>query len=132
MWARIEDGRVMELKDVDPEGRFPPGAYNWQICTEETQQNWTATEGDGGIWTYAPYVPPPPTPEEILWNNQQAQKALIAVAAQSMMPYILALNIDDPSDPAKVEAKKWRDYYEALTLVELADVSPSWPIPPSN
>ena len=132
MWARIEDNRVRELTDIDPEGRFPPGVYNWQPCPDETAVYWAATEGDEGVWSFAPYVPPPPTPEEILWTNLQAQRNLLTTATQSMMPFILALNLDDVTDPTIIEAKKWRDYYEALTLVDLTEASPVWPTPPSD
>jgi len=59
MWARIEEGRVVELTDIDPEGRFPPIIYNWQVCPEETAIYWVATEDEFGVWHFAPYVPPP-------------------------------------------------------------------------
>lgn len=59
LWARIDFGRVEELTDIDPEGRFPPGAYNWQPCPENTQQNWIAEQEEGGGWIFYPYVAPP-------------------------------------------------------------------------
>lgn len=37
MWARIEDGVVRELTDVDPAGRFHPDLV-WVECGEEVCQ----------------------------------------------------------------------------------------------
>lgn len=35
MWARIENGVVMEITDVDPDGRFHP-SLEWVECPAET------------------------------------------------------------------------------------------------
>lgn len=37
MWARLENNVVMELTDIDPEGRFHPSLV-WVECPEGTQQ----------------------------------------------------------------------------------------------
>lgn len=34
IWARIENGVVMELTDIDPEGRFHPSLV-WVECPDE-------------------------------------------------------------------------------------------------
>ena len=37
MWARLENNLVMELTDIDPEGRFHPSLV-WVECPADTQQ----------------------------------------------------------------------------------------------
>ena len=51
-WARIENNTVMEITNIDPEGRFHP-ALIWAECPEEVEQHWTY---DGKEFA----APPPP------------------------------------------------------------------------
>ncbi|MBC2405474.1 hypothetical protein HF257_05625 [Pseudomonas sp. WS 5106] len=39
MWARIDNGLVVELTDKDPAGRFHP-SYEWAACNAEVAQGW--------------------------------------------------------------------------------------------
>lgn len=38
-WARIENNVVMEVTDIDPEGRFHPSLI-WVACGDEVDQRW--------------------------------------------------------------------------------------------
>lgn len=40
-WARIESNVVVELTEIDPEGRFHPSLV-WVECNEDTQQGYTS------------------------------------------------------------------------------------------
>ncbi|MCO7505441.1 MULTISPECIES: phage tail assembly chaperone [Pseudomonas] len=39
MWARIEDGVVLEVTDLDPTGRFHP-SMTWMACDARVTQGW--------------------------------------------------------------------------------------------
>jgi hypothetical protein len=39
MWARIENGAVAEITDIDPTGRFHP-ALKWRVCGEDVAPGW--------------------------------------------------------------------------------------------
>ena len=43
-WARIENGTVMEITDIDPNGRFHPDLI-WVECPEEVGQRWSYSDG---------------------------------------------------------------------------------------
>ncbi|VFS47464.1 hypothetical protein [Budvicia aquatica] len=47
MWARIENNRVVELTDINPEGRFHPSLV-WVNCPEYVQADYLY---DGHIFT---------------------------------------------------------------------------------
>ncbi|WP_260681230.1 phage tail protein [Pseudomonas putida] len=40
MWARIENGAVAEITDIDPTGRFHP-ALKWRVCGEDVAPGWS-------------------------------------------------------------------------------------------
>lgn len=40
MWARIENGTVAEITNLDPAGRFHP-ALQWIACSADVQPGWT-------------------------------------------------------------------------------------------
>ena len=39
MWARIENGTVAEITDIDPTGRFHP-ALKWLVCEKDVVPGW--------------------------------------------------------------------------------------------
>lgn len=45
MWARIENGAVAEITDIDPAGRFHP-ALKWQACGSDVRPGWSYIDGD--------------------------------------------------------------------------------------
>lgn len=38
-WARIENGTVIEITDIDPNGRFHPDLI-WEECADGVAQGW--------------------------------------------------------------------------------------------
>jgi hypothetical protein len=55
-FARVEDGLVAELTDIDPAGRYHPSPV-WLACSAEVAVGWAH---DNGTFTAPP--PPPPAP----------------------------------------------------------------------
>lgn len=45
MWARLENNVVMELTDIDPEGRFHPSLI-WIVCPADVQQGYIQENGE--------------------------------------------------------------------------------------
>lgn len=128
MWALVFDSRVTDLTDIDPEGRFHPD-FKWYPCPEDTQRGWVAENVDG-ILEFHQYVPPPPTAEEIVSINRNAQNLKLSVAAQSMAPVLVSLNLGDSTDEEVIIARQWQAYYRDLKLVDLTIINPDWPTPP--
>jgi len=64
MWARIENGTVAEITDIDPEGRFHP-SIPWEACPAETEIGWSY---DGQAFS-----PPPPEPLEDLADEKRRE-----------------------------------------------------------
>ncbi len=85
---------------------------------------------DAEAGTFGPYIPPPPTPEQILRANQIAQADLNQQAALVMTPILVSLQLGDATDTETMRAKSWQAYYRALQAVDLTVVSPSWPLRP--
>jgi len=62
MWARIENGTVAEITDIDPAGRFHP-SLKWAACDSGVAPGWTF---DGQRFAAPVVVPdPPPTREQL-------------------------------------------------------------------
>lgn len=60
MWARIENGTVAEITDLDPAGRFHP-SLTWVACAAEVKAGWLC---DGQSFA-APAPLPAPTRAEV-------------------------------------------------------------------
>lgn len=54
MWARIENGNVAEVAEIDPAGRFHP-SIQWASCGADVQAGW---QFDGAIFTAPSAVVP--------------------------------------------------------------------------
>ena len=44
MWARLEDGVVVETTGIDPEGRYHPD-LKWRACAAQVQPGWLYANG---------------------------------------------------------------------------------------
>ncbi|WP_079229385.1 phage tail assembly chaperone [Pseudomonas putida] len=70
MWARIANGQVMEVTDINPVDRYHSDLV-WEKCTLETMPGWQVVEGG--------YVPPSVTAESEsnlalrMWRDYQLQ-----------------------------------------------------------
>lgn len=143
-WARIEDGRVYELTDIDPEGRFPPGAYLWVECSEDVRQGWTYIDG-----VFAPYVPPPPTPAEVLATQSAKLQQLNQLAAAQKVALTnrvgvlldaVELKMATPAEEIELPLRQaqldeWKRYAVLLGRVTSQPGWPpevTWPVQPSQ
>lgn len=59
MWARIENGTVAEITDLDPAGRFHP-SLQWLACPADATVGWVMADG-----TLIAPTPQAPTPDEV-------------------------------------------------------------------
>jgi len=84
-WARIVDDVVIEITDVDPEGRFHPDLI-WETVPENVEQNWVKSGNSFAAPVVVPAVPAdhtiphkldengnvvPLSPEEILPSTEE-------------------------------------------------------------
>lgn len=44
MWAHVDNGRVIEVTDIDPAGRFHP-SWVWKSCPASVSMGWTFNNG---------------------------------------------------------------------------------------
>lgn len=87
MWARIENGTVAEITDIDPANRFHP-SIPWVACPLETGIGWSY---DGET-----FAPPPPEPLEDLAARQRAAIATaLADALAAGLPYTMPDGSED-------------------------------------
>lgn len=102
MWARIENGVVVEITDVDPTGRFHPSLV-WVGCGNEVEPGWTY-DGD----KFAPPQPEKPKiPQQV--TRAQGKAALITSGLWSDVESY----VDSITDPTE----------KALALVALNDTT---------
>ena len=83
LYARIQDGRVFEFYETegDISQMFHPSLI-W-VSVEGVvgiEQGWSAHENDGE-WSFEPYTPPPPTPEQIIASQSSTLQQLNQLAA---------------------------------------------------
>lgn len=104
MWARIENGIVAEITDIDPEGRFHPSLV-WVPCGAEVQPGWAY---DGGEFSPpAETEPEPYVPQQV--TRAQGKAALI----QAGLWDAVESYVDSITDPTE----------KALALVALNDTT---------
>lgn len=92
MWARIEYGAVVEITDIDPEGRFHPSLEWVQLDgRKNVQLGWLYTDGEFS----EPEPAPEPVPEQV--SRAQGKAALISSGLwQQVLDYV-----DDITDPTE-------------------------------
>lgn len=146
-WALIVDYVVVEITDIDPEGRFHPDLL-WLPCSSEVEAGWVATESEG-VWSLAPYVPPPPTPEEILASQSAILQQLTQLAnAQKValtnrittLQDAIDLEMATPEEVAELPVRQaqlleWKRYAIYLGRVTGQDGWPpdvEWPVQPAD
>jgi len=126
-YALIESSTGLVVNTIvlgEPVDWTPPDGF-FVIKTDSASTGWSYINGE-----FIPPPVPPLTPDEI-WNKNRAELSQrTASASQSMMPIIMALNLEDTTDGNVVAAKAWQDYYLALQAVDLSVESPAWPEPP--
>ncbi|WP_082378044.1 tail fiber assembly protein [Caballeronia cordobensis] len=80
---------------------------------------------------FSEYVPPSPSPADILAANTATRDALLQQATQAINPLQDAVDLDEATPAETALLKLWKQYRVAVNRVDLTQASPAWPIAPS-
>ena len=139
IYARVDNSMVVEIippyvnessEEVPIEQRYT--AEFVLTLVDITEVSSMPLEG----WTYdglafAAPIAHVPTAAEIIASNTQQQASLIAFAAQSMNPVMVALQLGNATDEEIAIAKAWQAYYRALKEIDMSAAEPEWPSAPN-
>jgi hypothetical protein len=149
-YGRIQDGRVFEIikTDLNIEDLYAP-TLTWVALTPwpDCVVGWAASELDG-VWTLAPYVPPPPTDAEIIAANTSKlqQYTQLATAQKSALTNrigtlndAIELEMATPEEEAELpvrtlQLKAWKTYAVLLGRVTTQAgwaLTVEWPVQPT-
>ena len=98
MWARIENGTVGELTDIDPDGRYHKSLI-WVACPDNVVLGWLFSDGEFS-------APKPPDPEE----TRRVQAAVIRARSSAALVAIAAPYTTEERETWKTqeeEARMW-------------------------
>ena len=111
MWARIENGTVAEITDIDPAGRFHR-SLKWVACDPAVKQGW---KYEGG--SFSEHVSLPTYQEELQILNADYQKDVEA--------FNKALSLAILFDGATEDAKKAsiREQYNNCKQKYVSDIA---------
>tara|TARA_R100000458_G_scaffold26452_2_gene23927 strand:- start:5569 stop:5931 length:363 start_codon:yes stop_codon:yes gene_type:complete len=115
MWARIENGTVAELTDLDPTGRFHP-SLTWVACAAEVKVGWLC---DGQAFA-APAPPPAPSHAEV----EAARLRAYADPLTGSDRYFAEAQRESLLGNAEAA-----DAAKALGLIRFAEIQASYPWP---
>lgn len=138
-YARIDSGRVVEIisplfydsgEEINISDRFTPEFVLTLVnVTDVTPGPIEGMTYDGS--SFAEYVEPVPTPQELLISNGAIRDALLSSAYVYIAPLQLSIALGDASDDETTEAKAWQAYTRALKALDLSVQDVSWPVAPS-
>lgn len=124
MWARIENGRVAEVTDIDPEGRFHP-SFLWFACDISVREGDTYKDG-----TYLKTLPSALTPDQIQAKMVALVQSHMDGSARQFNYDSIAIAISYADEPAvpkfQVEGRAfrawrslvWARFYEIMSEVD--------------
>lgn len=155
-YARIENGRVAELiapmvYEVDalepPQGEPKPADWPTFKTGDEVPIDRRFTpemvatlvdvtgvevkEGDaysGG--KFSTYIPPAPSPAEILARNSATRDMLLSAAAARIAPLQDAADLGVATSAESLALTSWKQYRVAVNRIDLTAASPVWPAMP--
>lgn len=83
-------------------------------------------------WIYIDDVFTPPqeeilTKDQVRARNSGTQQVLLSSASLAMTPYLLSLQLGNPTENELIFADLWQTYYRELQNVDLTREAPSWP-----
>ena len=161
-YALITNGRVFNLRDLEEDlyiyDYYPPQMI-WVDVTdlEGVAEGWAASQDEEGAWTIAPYVPPPPTPTQILDSQSvilqslkieaERQKSALTNRIGTLQDAIDNIDVEGMEDYAatpeevaelpqrKAQLTKWKNYAILLGRVtSQAGWPPNvvWPVKPTE
>lgn len=151
-YARIYEGRIFEFFETDGDiTTMFHIDFVWVDVTDAIPapaEDWNATETDG-VWSFAPYVPPPPTDAEIVAaNTAKLQQVTQLAAAQKAALSERISQINDaidfgdatPAEEAELPVRTsqlaaWKRYSTLLGRVTLQSgwaLTVEWPTQPAQ
>ena len=77
-WARIENGVVAEVIEINPAGRFPED-WVWVSCPDDVKSRWTYDEKGFRPEETPTFIPEPKVPPELIGselNNDPYKKQI--------------------------------------------------------
>lgn len=150
IYARIQDGQVFEFFETDGDINQMFGGQIWLDVTdvEGIRAGWVATEVDG-VWSFAEYVPPPPTAAEVLAAQSTVLLQLTQLAASQKVALTnrigtlndaVELEMATPAEEAELpvraaQLKAWKTYAVLLGRVTSQVGWPpdvTWPVQPTE
>ena len=151
-YARVSEEMVHELFSTDGNmaEMFHPDMI-WADVTDIDPMpgvGWTAIESNG-VWSFAPYIPPPPTEEQILLSQSQKLQILKHLAEEQKTALTSrigvlndAVDLEMASDEEiaelpirKAQLIEWKRYAILLGRVTTQEGWPpevEWPVQPVN
>jgi hypothetical protein len=135
-YAYVQNRRVMEViaPMLDDDGNVIPigQRFTQEFVAALVACDETVHEGmvyDGA--SFSEYVPPAPSPAEILAANTATRDALLAQAAIAIAPLQDAVDLDEATAEETALLKLWKQYRVAVNRVDLALPVSTWPASPS-
>ncbi|WP_375198955.1 tail fiber assembly protein [Cupriavidus metallidurans] len=156
-YARIENGRVAEIitsmvyevdAPVPPQGEQTP--VDWPtfkagdevpidrrfipelVATLVDVTGLAVKEGDaysGG--KFSTYIPPAPSPAEILARNTSTRDTLLGIATARIAPLQDAADLGVATSAESSALTSWKQYRVAVNRADLTQAPPAWPSQPA-
>lgn len=127
MWALVENNVVIELTDVDPEGRYHPD-MPWVKSSDTVKL--------GFIYTGSSFVAPPsPSEAELVGAALGLRDRLLGVSALRIAPLQDAVDLGLASEEEKAALLEWKRYRVSLNRIQEQPAFPgevNWPDPPEG
>ncbi|MCX2542252.1 tail fiber assembly protein [Pseudomonas sp. COW5] len=127
-YGRVDQDRIVEFFETDGDitQMFHPSII-WAEVTDhpEVQLGWVATKTDG-VWTFAAYVPPPPTEQELIDKAQMNKWQLLNVAANWLLLNSLQFKVDTGVASADDEARLLAHKVYSIAVSDI-DKQPGYP-----
>ncbi|WP_250477387.1 tail fiber assembly protein [Caballeronia sp. INML1] len=135
-YAYVQDGRVMEViapmlnddgNEIPIDQRFTPEFVASLVECDEAVHEGMVSNGT----TFLEYVPPAPSPADILAANTSTRDFLLVQASIAIAPLQDAVDLDEATDAETAVLKLWKQYRVAVSRIDLTQVVPNWPTTPS-
>ncbi|MGE7137959.1 tail fiber assembly protein [Luteibacter sp. NPDC031894] len=133
-YAVIENGYVVNTIAWDGEAPWaPPEGSQLAEITEGTACSigYSATQDEGGAWTFTPPPVPPPSPEEVLATNTAMRNSYLDAAARAIAPLQDAVDLGIASAQEQTLLTAWKQFRVAVNRIDLTAASPEWPSSPA-
>jgi len=110
MWARIENGTVAEITDLDPVGRFHP-SLEWVECGAGVRAGWKYSDGEFS----EPEAPEAHIPQSV--SMRQARLAMLSAGILDAVESMIAAMEGDAGKAARIDWEFAKDVRRDWPLV---------------